>query len=209
VTNSTFADNSASCGGAICNAGTATVTSSTFSNNVAGDAGGAIFNANDVGETLAVINSTFDGNNAECGGAICNTFAAGNATLDNTLIVYGSSGEGCDGPVPGTSNLEFPGPVATCGPGTTVTTSNPQGNNTLSDNGGPTQTIALPAGSAAINAATNCPPPTTDQRDVSRPQGTACDIGAFELQQQPSPPPPMKNKKHKKKGKGSGGISQG
>jgi hypothetical protein len=65
----------------------------------------------------------------------------------------------------------------------------------LQDNGGPTQTIALcsgvgmPAGctgpSAAIDAAVSCPPPTTDQRGVSRPQGSACDIGSFELDTTP------------------------
>ena len=28
----------------------------------------------------------------------------------------------------------------------------------------------------------NCPPPSTDQRGVARPQGAACEIGAFECQ---------------------------
>jgi hypothetical protein len=52
----------------------------------------------------------------------------------------------------------------------------------LADNGGPTQTHALLPGSPAIDAASDdCPPPATDQRGVSRPQGAKCDIGAFEL----------------------------
>ena len=51
----------------------------------------------------------------------------------------------------------------------------------LANNGGPTQTQALGAGSPAIDAViSGCPPPATDQRGVSRPQGAACDIGAFE-----------------------------
>ena len=56
----------------------------------------------------------------------------------------------------------------------------------LQDNGGPTQTHALLAGSPAIDAAllANCP--ATDQRGVSRPQGPGCDIGAFELEQEPA-----------------------
>jgi len=29
--------------------------------------------------------------------------------------------------------------------------------------------------------ASGCPPPATDQRGVTRPQGPACDIGAFEV----------------------------
>jgi CSLREA domain-containing protein len=62
----------------------------------------------------------------------------------------------------------------------------------LSDNGGPTQTHALLSGSPAINAipqGTNgCGTTfTEDQRGVSRPQGSACDIGSFELESPTSP----------------------
>jgi len=62
----------------------------------------------------------------------------------------------------------------------------------LKDNGGFTQTIALLPGSPAIDAVavkactdqSETPQPIpTDQRGVSRPQGKACDIGAFELTQ--------------------------
>jgi hypothetical protein len=60
----------------------------------------------------------------------------------------------------------------------------------LADNGGPTQTMALGAGSPAIDANTeSCPPPLIDQRGVARPQGVACDIGAFELQPVGGPTP--------------------
>jgi len=52
----------------------------------------------------------------------------------------------------------------------------------LANNGGPTRTLALVAGSSAIDAAGACGGVTlTDQRSVSRPQGPACDIGAFEV----------------------------
>ena len=54
----------------------------------------------------------------------------------------------------------------------------------LADNGGLTQTIALVPGSPAIDAgAATCVP--TDQRGVTRPQGPACDIGAFEVEATP------------------------
>ncbi|MEN8260894.1 MAG: choice-of-anchor Q domain-containing protein, partial [Pseudomonadota bacterium] len=55
---------------------------------------------------------------------------------------------------------------------------------TLQNNGGPTETHALVAGSPAIDAVplANCTL-STDQRGVARPQGAACDIGAFELEQ--------------------------
>jgi hypothetical protein len=60
----------------------------------------------------------------------------------------------------------------------------------LSANGGPTATMALLAGSPAIDAGAGCP--ANDQRGVARPQGAACDIGAFEVVQSPpaGPPPP-------------------
>ncbi len=48
----------------------------------------------------------------------------------------------------------------------------------LANNGGPTQTMALKAGSPAIDAVQFCPPPKTDQRGVKR-QGP-CDVGAYE-----------------------------
>ncbi|MEU9055030.1 choice-of-anchor Q domain-containing protein [Streptomyces sp. NPDC048384] len=48
----------------------------------------------------------------------------------------------------------------------------------LADNGGPTDTVALLPGSLALDAADGCP--ATDQRGIARPQGAACDIGAYE-----------------------------
>ena len=51
----------------------------------------------------------------------------------------------------------------------------------LADNGGPTDTLALPKTSPAVDALAGCPPPSVDQRGIARPQGASCDIGAFEL----------------------------
>ncbi len=57
----------------------------------------------------------------------------------------------------------------------------------LASNGGPVETSALQApvgavaGSPAIDAGSNVGCPATDARGVVRPQGTACDIGAYEL----------------------------
>jgi hypothetical protein len=60
----------------------------------------------------------------------------------------------------------------------------------LADNGGPTRTMALGPGSAAINQVAigtpNCP--GADQRGIGRPQGAACDIGAFEVVVPPGAP---------------------
>src|SRR6185436_2788228 len=69
--------------------------------------------------------------------------------------------------------------------GTSATPIDPQ-LATLADNGGPTQTHALLAGSPAINAGNPATPGSgspacelTDQRGYARPD--RCDIGAFEL----------------------------
>jgi len=53
----------------------------------------------------------------------------------------------------------------------------------LQNNGGPTQTMALLAGSPAIGTADNSMAPLTDQRGVTRldTTGETTDIGAFEL----------------------------
>ncbi len=56
----------------------------------------------------------------------------------------------------------------------------------LADNGGPTQTIALLAGSPALNAGQTAL--TEDQRGVARPQGNADDIGAYESEVVVTPP---------------------
>jgi hypothetical protein len=50
----------------------------------------------------------------------------------------------------------------------------------LADNGGPTLTMALLAGSPAIDAGSAVGAPATDQRGIPRPQGPAVDIGAYE-----------------------------
>lgn len=71
----------------------------------------------------------------------------------------------------------------------------PAGLGPLADNGGPTQTMALLTGSAAIDAGgfpcigADGQPLSTDQRGL--PRGNPCDIGAFEVQPAPPPPPPV------------------
>ena len=65
----------------------------------------------------------------------------------------------------------------TCGSPTQVIIADPK-LGPLADNGGPTMTRALLAGSPAINAGTNCSV-TVDQRYMAR--DTKCDLGAFEF----------------------------
>lgn len=128
-------------------------------------------------------NSTFVGNGAGHGpgGTIHNSTGA--VILTNTVIAPSVEGDNCAGTITdGGHNLDSDG---TCGVGpATDSLLDPQG---LADNGGPTQTIALQAGSPAINAGdeTICAAPPVgnlDQRDFVRPgTGAAnCSIGAYE-----------------------------
>ena len=170
VTNTTFSGNKLANSSGIYNAsGTVTVTNSTFSRNSA-PSGGGIYNSG----MVTLTNSTFWGNIGQSNGTIRNV---GTLTLQNT-IVANSTGANCTNTgtlVDGGGNLSWPD--TTC-PGLNADPLL----GPLQNNGGPTQTHALLAGSPAIDAAllANCP--ATDQRGVSRPQGPGCDIGAYELE---------------------------
>ncbi|MBI5034360.1 MAG: hypothetical protein HZB51_27880 [Chloroflexi bacterium] len=104
---------------------------------------------------------------------------SGTLTLINTLIANNTGSPSCaSGTIinDGTGNLRWPLADASC-PGTA---GDPK-LGALVYNGGPTQTIALQTGSAAIQlATTNCP--ATDQRSfVRRLLGGKCDAGAYEF----------------------------
>ena len=66
--------------------------------------------------------------------------------------------------------------------GFAFTNTNPQ-LQPLALNGGQTLNHALPPGSPALDQVSTPCPLGFDQRNVIRPQGTACDIGAFELEE--------------------------
>ncbi len=185
VNNSTFSGNSATdSGGGIFNNGTLTVNNSTFSGNSATNWGGGIFNNG----TLTVNNSTFSGNKASNnGGGIFNNL--GTVTLKNSILANSTTGGDCrlggSGTATGNNNL-IEDAANACG------LSNGVNNNiigvdpllgALANNGGGTQTLALLAGSLAINAgdSTTCMP--TDQRGYAR--VGVCDMGAFEYGAEP------------------------
>jgi hypothetical protein len=188
VMKSAFTENTAEFGGAINNYSALEVTNSTFSEN-GGNYGGALYN--NAGSTIDVLNSTFSGSIAY-NNPIHNESGA-SLTLSNTILTNDYSGDNCVGdPVlDGGYNIDS---GTSCG--FTQTTGSLSDTNPLldpaglPDNGGPTQTIALQPDSPAVDLVGQaaCPPPTTDQRGVGRPQEEACDSGAFELVQQSTPP---------------------
>jgi CSLREA domain-containing protein len=166
-------------GGIYVNGVTLTLTNCTLNANDAFD-GGGIFN---IGNTANLIAVTIAGNSAtNTGGGI---EASSTPQLTGTIVANNTGGN-CNGAVTdGGTNLQFPG--TTCG--ASILSADPL-LGPLADNGGPTLTMALGVGSPAINANTeSCPPPPIDQRGIARPQGPACDIGAFELQPGGGPTP--------------------
>jgi CSLREA domain-containing protein len=152
-----------------------TLINVTFSNNEVGSQGGGMYN----NSNPTLMNVTFSGNIANQGGGMYN--GSGVPTLTNTIIANSVGGD-CSGTLDAASAYNLIEGSA-CG-----LTNGVNGNivgpdpllGSLVDNGGFTQTQALLSGSRAINAGTNTGCPATDQRGVARPQGSHCDIGAYE-----------------------------
>ena len=188
VNNSTFAANTAiGYASAIYNGGTLIVNNSTFAANTGGP-GSGLYNAG----VATVNNSTFSANTATKGSGIYNS--AGTLTLNRTLIAGNSATNGPEiyvqnGTVIANSDnlIGYGGAAGSVGFTPSATDIVPNGalttilTTTLANNGGGTQTLALVPCSPAIDAA-GVSGLTTDQRGVTRPQASAADIGAFELE---------------------------
>jgi Bacterial Ig domain/Right handed beta helix region len=153
-----------------------------------------------VESNLSVVNSTITGNSStgiyveatSDGAILTNVTIAGNIgsgidvhapiTFTNTIIA-GNASDDCKETSLGLASSVGPNLV---GSGScVVATGASPGLGALTDNGGPTPTMALAAGSPAIDAGDSGACPATDQRGIARPQGLGCDIGAFELEPAP------------------------
>jgi hypothetical protein len=188
ISNSTLSGNSSGDGGGIYNGdGTTTISNSTLSGNSASSEGGGLFNNPAANTAVTTISfSTLSGNSAGyAGGGIYN---AGGPTTIKNAIVANSSGGDCYGPLAALgTNLDTDGNCGTTN-FTQVTSAQLNLGPLALNPPGTTDTLALLAGSVAIDAATDCTdvsgnPVTTDQRGVARPDAgeSACDIGAFEF----------------------------
>ncbi|MEM8858018.1 MAG: choice-of-anchor Q domain-containing protein, partial [Chloroflexota bacterium] len=171
IQNSAFVDNVGLYGGAIVagTGGTMTVTNSTFSGNSA-NFGGAILT---IGASANIDTSTFMTNTSAQGVL---RVLSGSINMDNSILADSSANNCGTAVLTGSNNLiDDESCGASAGDIGDPTNVDP----TLADNGGPTLTHALLAGSNAIDAAGDTGY-DADQRGISRPLGGADDIGAFE-----------------------------
>jgi hypothetical protein len=205
IQNSTINGNASDgdAGGAISNdfSGTLSITNSTLTGNTADHGGGV---SNTVAGTITITNTTIAGNLAGFGGGIFNTLADPVATvsLRNTIVALNSAPNGPDVLTSVGGSFTSQGHNLIGIGGVTGLTNGVNGDHVgsvaspldpklgpLANNGGPTFTQALLAGSPAIDAGDDSvlSSPlflTTDQRGPGFPRlsGAHVDIGAFEFQ---------------------------
>ena len=177
LTNTTISGNGAgSRGGGIENFGTQTMNNVTITQNTASGAGGyEVFNNGSVGGSISMGNTIIAGNTSGGVESDCSTAGQlpGRGSPNNVSLGY--------------NLIQDPtGCLLTGNTSTNITGVNPWLGN-LTNNGGPTPTVALLPGSPAIDAGSSSTPGSggsacaiTDQRGLFRPQGARCDIGAFE-----------------------------
>lgn len=191
LVNATISGNTATAsGGGISNSdGDLTLNSTTVSGNSAvyygagimSDGGWAIRNEIDLR------NSIISGNTAQGGKEICLYNLLNTDVYTDNFNLFGHSGETseqafdstdmtCEGFTPGASDL-------TATSNGTVPTALAALLKPLADNGGPTKTHALVAGSPALDLDASCSNVLYmyDQRRHKRPEGEGCDAGAYEF----------------------------
>ncbi|PKN44089.1 MAG: hypothetical protein CVU63_11295, partial [Deltaproteobacteria bacterium HGW-Deltaproteobacteria-20] len=196
-------------GGGICNLGTLTLDGCTLSGNIAERGGGihvylgsltatnCTFSGNNTdlfgteshsndGQGGGVFNNllttstflhcTFKGNSGANDGKTKGIYNRGSVTVKNSIFWGGTGASQLGGAGQTVSYCVVEGGYDG---GTNILTNDPLLGN-LADNGGPTRTCALGAGSPAIDAGTDVGAAATDQRGAARPQpaGGAYDMGA-------------------------------
>lgn len=201
VTNSTFSNNSNTGNGSAVQAGGETIIkNSTFNNNSGGS--GALYHTSVL--SLRSENNTFRSNspyaiyNYDGDAEIINNTIYGNlggifvfsdyVSISNSIVSHNSyNGNPKDCFI--YESVSYPRGVSlddhnyfssdtNCG--VYVSGYGVLLDNSLEDNGGPTQTLALMHDSPAVDAGNDASCLAYDQRGIARPEGEHCDIGAFE-----------------------------
>lgn len=167
-------------GGLSISGGSLSISNSTIAHNSASGQGGGLFSLADV--PVSISNSTIVNNSAPDGGSGLYNFRS--PVSIGGSIVANNTGSNCGGRTLTDQgyNLESGTDCGFTGTGDLQNTDPKLDPNGLQNNGGPTQTIALEPDSPTVDhipVGSSCP--DTDQRGVKRPQGPACDTGAFEM----------------------------
>jgi hypothetical protein len=159
-------------GGGIFNLnGTVTLNNDTIDANTAATDGGAVFNVgSDTGNGITKASPTVN---------LFNTILANSVTASSDLAQQTTGASPPTATINATTSLIQTGFAAINGTNTTNITGQSPNLAALASNGGLTQTMALQAGSPAIDKGTTAGAPTTDQRGV--PRDVAVDIGAYEV----------------------------
>jgi hypothetical protein len=179
INNTTFINNTANSGGGMDNyTSSPALNNVTFSSNTSSSQGGGMHNWQQSQPVL--INVTFSGNSAGAGGGMSNSNSS-NPTIKNSIF-WGNTATVYN---PQINNFDLSAPV--------VTYSDIQGGyigegnisadpllGSLGIYGGSMQVFPLLPGSAAIDAGNDATCASIDARGISRPQGSYCDMGAFE-----------------------------
>jgi hypothetical protein len=190
VTQSTISGNRAYNGGGIHFSGTAAIADSTIAGNRAGGlgsngGGGGISGSS--GSSLGLMGSTVADNHAFNGSGSGGGISVSGATLESSIVANNRAHE-ADGSASYVDNCS----LAVTSNGHNLSDSHQCGLSAagdrqdldprlgrLQDNGGPTDTEALLAGSPAIDSGGTCG--MLDQRGTTRPRGSGCDIGPYEF----------------------------
>ncbi|PLS67471.1 MAG: hypothetical protein CV045_13410, partial [Cyanobacteria bacterium M5B4] len=187
IIDSTFTENSATehGGGLVLNSNV-TLSNTTVSNNTAPQGGG--IETRGTSNIITIINATLANNSttnaAEVSGSALDNSTGATVRLTQSIVdgtitgTLTSRGYNLftDSSVNGTRDTDLLGSDPLLGE--------------LDDNGGDTQTLMPAVNSPAVNAipVRSCASPL-DQRGIARPQGSACDIGAVEVDEALLPTP--------------------
>ena len=173
IANSTIKGNSAELGGGIYNGSrTIAITNSIFIDNTAFDVGGGLY----VEDITTLTHVTLVNNTAKRGSGIYREVDA-TLNLRNTIIVNNASGD-CFGRLnENINNLIADGSCFA------VLSGDPMLGELVEPEDGSPAYYPLLEGSPAIDAADDEYCPDTDMLGTARPQGAACDIGAYERPQ--------------------------
>jgi len=170
----------------------ATIAANSITSNGAQAGAGSGGGINAGGGLVTLLNSTVDANSATATGTPAGPVTGGNIFVSspglhakNSIVTGGVANEptsqNCGGGSEVLSeghNIDSTNECGFHGTGDQVNTNPLLG--ALESNGGPVQTMALLSGSPAIDAGDDSGCPGRDARGVVRPQGPACDIGAYE-----------------------------